>query len=347
MIYHLSRRLQLNGNNNVATLLAADIGGTKSELAIFELGAQSYKPLGCKRYENRDFSDLSQIIASFLRDVDTSPLYGSIGVAGIVTGRKAKLTNLPWQVACHDLEQQFGFEKVVLVNDLTAVCSSLSLLLPDDLIALQQGANVINEVKGVVAPGTGLGQGFMVEFGGSFFARGSEGGHVDFGPVNEEQMALLSWMQKKKRPVSYEMLIAGPGIAELYSFCRDYYSIPESSEISERMNILKDLTPVIVSGAIDSSPCPLCRKTIDLFLSILGSEAGNLALKLYAGGGIYVGGGIIPRLVGKVSFTGFMKSFLNKGQMSELMKNIPVYLILRRDAALLGAARIGQQMMAL
>lgn len=327
----------------MATLLAADIGGTKSELAIFEPGAQSYISLSCRRYENRDFSDLSQIIASFLRDVDTWPSYGSIGVAGIVTGRKAKLTNLPWQVACHDLEQQFGFKKVVLVNDLTAVCSSLSLLLPDDLIVLQQGAAAQNEVKGVIAPGTGLGQGFMVEFGGSFFARGSEGGHVGFGPVNEEQIALLSWMQKKKRPVSYEMLIAGPGIADLYSFCRGYFSIPESSEIREQINKQKDPTPVIVSGAIDSPRCPLCKETIDLFLSILGSEAGNLALKLYARGGIYVGGGIIPRLVGKVSFNGFMKSFLDKGQMTDLMKNIPVYLILRRDTALLGAARIGKQ----
>ncbi len=327
----------------MSTLLAADIGGTKSELAIFELGAQSCVPLSRKRYENRGFSGLSQIIASFLSDLDTLPLYGSIGVAGIVTGSKAQLTNLPWQVDCCDLEQRFGFKKVVLANDLTAVCSSISLLLPDDLVVLQEGASAENEVKGVIAPGTGLGQGFSIESDGHFFARGSEGGHVDFGPVNEEQMALLSWMQKKKRPVSYEMLIAGPGIAELYFFCRDYYSVAESPEITNQMKQQADLTPVIVSGAIDSPLCPLCRKTIDLFLSILGSEAGNLALKLYAKGGIYVGGGIIPRLVGKVSFNGFMQSFLNKGQMTGLMKNIPVYLILRRDTALLGAARIGLQ----
>ncbi|MCK5517532.1 MAG: glucokinase [Desulfobulbaceae bacterium] len=327
----------------MATLLAADIGGTKSELAIFEFTAQSYTPMIRKRYVNRDFPDLSHIIASFLNDIDTLPLYGSFGVAGIVSGRKAQLTNLHWRVDCHDLEQLFGFKKVVLVNDLTAVCSSIPLLLSDDLAELQQGEVVGDEVKGVIAPGTGLGQGFMVETGGSLFARGSEGGHVDFGPVNEEQVALLSWMLKKKRPVSYEMLVAGPGIADLYSFCRDYYSIAESSGIREQMSTLKDLIPVIVSGAIDSSPCPLCEKAIDLFLSILGSEAGNLALKLYAKGGIYVGGGIIPRLVGKVSFAGFMESFLNKGQMADVMKSIPVYLILRKDAALLGAAYIGRQ----
>jgi len=328
----------------MATLLAADIGGTKSELAIFEIAAQSYTPVIRKRYVNRHFSDISHVITSFLSEVDTPPLYCSIGVAGIVAGRKAKLTNLPWQVECHDLEQQFGFEKVVLINDLTAMCSGIPLLLPDDLIELQEGeAAGRNEVKGVIAPGTGLGQGFMVETAGHFFARGSEGGHVDFGPVNEEQVALLSWMQKKKQPVSYETLIAGPGIPALYSFCRDYYALEESHAIMEQMKEQKDRTPVIVSGAIRSPSCPLCKKTIDLFLSILGSEAGNLALKLYARGGIYVCGGIVPRLVGKVSFSGFMKSFLNKGQMTDLMKSIPVDLVLRGDAALLGAARIGRQ----
>jgi glucokinase len=327
----------------MVTLLAADIGGTKSELAIFEFAAQSYVPLIRKRYVNRDFPDLYCIIASFLNDVDISPLYGSFGIAGIVSARKAQLTNLPWQVDCYELEKRFGFKKVALANDLTALCSSLPLLLPDDLAELQQGVVVRDEVKGVIAPGTGLGQGFLVETDSSFFARGSEGGHVDFGPVNEEQVALLSWMLKKKQPVSYEMLIAGPGIADLYYFCRDYHSIAESSGIKEQMIKAKDRIPVIVNGAIDSSPCPLCKKAIDLFLSILGSEAGNLALKLYAKGGIYVGGGIIPRLVGKVSFTGFMESFLNKGQMADLMKIFPVYLILRKDSALLGATRIGRQ----
>ena len=328
----------------MATLLAADIGGTKSELAIFEIAAQSYTPLARKRYVNRYFSSLTDVITSFLSEVDTLPRYGSIGVAGIVAGRKAKLTNLPWQVECHDLEQQFGFEEVVLVNDLTAMCSGISLLRPDDLIELQKGAAAAqNEVKGVIAPGTGLGQGFMIETAGHFFARGSEGGHVDFGPVNEVQVALLSWMQKKIQPVSYEALVAGPGIPGLYSFCRDYYALEESHEIVEQMKEVKDQVPVIVSGAVKRPSCPLCKKTIDLFLSILGSEAGNLALKLYARGGIYVCGGIVPRLVGKVSFTGFMDSFLNKGQMTDLMKSIPVYLVLRGDTALLGAARIGQQ----
>ncbi|MBW1634960.1 MAG: glucokinase [Deltaproteobacteria bacterium] len=187
-------------------------------------------------------------------------------------------------------------------------------------------------------------QGFLLENDDRFFFFFSEGGHVDFGPVDEEQVALLSWMQQRKNPVSYELLIAGPAIGDLYDFSKEFHNMQESPGISELIRGEKDRTPVIVGGAVAIEPCPLCRKTIDLFLSILGSEAGNLALKLYALGGIYIGGGIVPRLAGRVSFSGFISSFLNKGPMSDLMSKIPVQLIMRRDAPLLGAARIGQRL---
>jgi len=326
----------------MVTFLAADIGGTKSELALFQSSDPGYTPLFQKRYASGDYSGLPDIIAAFLSESKSTPLYASVGVAGIVNGRVAQFTNLPWRIDCCHLEQQFGFNKVVLVNDLTALSSAISLLQPDDLYELRQGKAVVGEMKGVLAPGTGLGQGFLLESCDHFFARGSEGGHVDFGPVDEEQVALLCWMQKKTKPVSYEMLIAGPAIADLYDFCREYHKMDESPEISELIRGQGDRTPVIVSGAVACEPCPLCRKTIDLFLSILGSEAGNLALKLYARGGIYIGGGIVPRFVGKVSFSGFNRSFLKKGPMSELMKEIPVQLILKKDAPLLGTARIGE-----
>jgi len=326
------------------TLLAVDIGGTKSELAIFDFAAHGRMPLARKRYASGDFSNLSEVISSFLNSVDDAPLYASIGVAGIVDGSMAQLTNLPWRIDCNALQRQFSFKKVILVNDLTALCSAISLLRSVDLLELKQGTADEDEMKGIIAPGTGLGQGFLLETADRFFARGSEGGHVDFGPVDEEQTALLSWMQKKKQPVSYEMLISGSGIPNLYDFCKAYTDIQPSPHIIEEMAGESDRTPVIIGGATGANSCPLCRKTVDLFLSILGSEAGNLALKLYAKGGIYIGGGIVPRLVGKVSFSGFVSSFLNKGLMTDVVKDIPVHLILKRDAALLGAARIGQQL---
>ncbi len=218
------------------------------------------------------------------------------------------------------------------------------------------------EVRGVIAPGTGLGEGFCVDFGERIYVRGSEGGHADFAPVDEEQLALLAWMQKKMKTVSFESLIAGPGLVHLYDFCREYHNMRESAWIVEAMSKVEDRTPVIVNGAIilpeamksspgsavvagenGKNPCPLCRQVIDLFLSILGSEAGNLALKLYARGGIFLGGGILPRLVNQVKFDDFLKSFHAKGQMSGLMEEIPVNLILRKDAALIGAAHFARQ----
>lgn len=193
-------------------------------------------------------------------------------------------------------------------------------------------------MSGVIAPGTGLGEGFVVDVGGKTFVTGCEGGHTGFAPVDDEQVALLSWIENFLKPISYETLIAGPGIARLYDFCRVYHEIDESQEVIDDMAGKADRTPAIIRGVTRENQCPLCKKVIELFLRILGSEAGNLALKLYAKGGIYLGGGILPRLVGHVSFDGFKESFFNKGPMSELMADIPVMLLLNKDAALIGAA---------
>jgi glucokinase len=330
----------------MVTLFAADIGGTKSELAIFSLSGSDSKSLSQKRYTNAEFTGIEEIIEHFLTEVDQLPQLACLAVAGVVSDDRAKLTNLSWEIDCRLLEKRFGFQRAILINDLTAVCSSLVLLDSADLLEIQSGDGQGGEVRGVVAPGTGLGEGLMIEFGGQVFARGSEGGHTDFAPVDEEQLALLAWMQKKMKPVSFELLIAGPGLSYLYDFCREHFHIHESTWIVEAMNKATDRIPIIVNGAtgaIGEKPCPLCKRVIDLFLSILGSEAGNLALKLYARGGIYLGGGILPRLTGHITFDGFLKSFHAKGLMAGLMKDIPVYLILRKDAALVGAARFARQ----
>lgn len=341
----------------MTTLFVADIGGTKSELAIFPLTDSGTTSLYQNRYINTDFNSIEEIIAHFLAGVGQLPQLACLAVAGVVDGDQAQLTNLPWKIDCRLLEKRFGFQRALIINDLTAVCSSLVMLEPADLHAIQPGCGQKGAVRGVVAPGTGLGEGLLVEFSGQPFVRGSEGGHTDFAPVDEEQLALLRWMQNKLQPVSYEMLIGGPGLANLYDFLKEYHQIPESAWITEAMNKEKDRIPVIVAGAIGKisengqigamtgmsyAPCPLCRHVIDLFLSILGSEAGNLALKLYARGGIYLGGGILPRLVGHVDFDGFLKSFNAKGMMSDFMKDIPVSLILRKDAPLVGAVRFAR-----
>jgi glucokinase len=329
-------------------ILAADIGGTKSEVAIFPGTGTDKRALVLERYVNAQFSNIDTILEDFLAKVDQPPRRACLAVAGMVSDDKARMTNLPWEFDCRRLEKRFGFSRVVLINDLTAVGSSLAMLEPGDLLEIQAAPRCMGEVRGIIAPGTGLGEGLLVDCGGQEFVRGSEGGHTDFAPVDEEQLALLKWMRLKKQPVSYEMLIAGPGLANLYDFCKEYHRMGESDWIAEAMRGTHDRIPIIVAGVVGATgsssetPCPLCRRVIDLFLSILGSEAGNLALKLYAKGGIYLGGGILPRLIGHVRFDGFLQSFHAKGQMSGFMRDIPVNVILRRDAALIGAARYGR-----
>ncbi len=337
----------------MTTLFVADIGGTKSEVAIVPLSGLVERPLLQKRYVNAEFTGFEEIVEDFFisGEFANKPRFACLAVAGIVDGGRAAMTNLSWSLDSKVLENKFGFDRVLLINDLTALASSLPLLLPEDLWQIQAGRPQ-GAVYGVVAPGTGLGEGLLVDVGVTMYACGSEGGHTDFAPVDTEQLALLRWMRKKTQPVSYEMLIAGPGLAHLYDFCREYHNLAESAWIVAAMERAKDRIPVIVGGATGQPwpvavkchpPCPLCRRVIELFLAILGSESGNLALKLYARRGIYLGGGILPRLVGHVDFAGFLKNFQAKGLMSDLMKSIPVSLILRKDAALIGAVGFAGQ----
>lgn len=326
------------------TLLVVDVGGTKCELAMFENAGESYQPLISKRYQSAEYERLEDIITEFLGESCATPAYASMGIAGVVSGGVASVTNLPWVIREDNLIHEFGLKGVELINDLTAVCSSLSLLQGEELLELQPGEIQQGQLIGVVAPGTGLGEGILVQGENFFFPRGSEGGHTDFGPVGEEQVELLKWMLKRRERVSYESLIAGPGIPNLYDFYHEHKGVAELPHVSQLLDVAVDRTPVIFENAFGENASPLCRRVIDLFLNILGAEAGNLALKLYARGGIFIGGGIVPRIADKVSFDGFLANFLAKGKMEKLMKTIPVHLIRKKDAALVGAARYGREM---
>ena len=323
-----------------STLLVADIGGTKSDLALFSV-YDLRSPIFMQRFINARYSRVDEVVTQFMAAVGVTPVVACFAVAGIVRENTAQMTNLPWKLRGEELKARFGFKTVLLINDLTAVASSLRYLdkdNPAEIRSILKGGTEVGAVSGVIAPGTGLGEGFIVRFSGKTYVTGSEGGHTDFAPVDDEQSALLSWMQNLQKPVSYESLIAGPGIARLYDFCRVYHALDESQEVREDMGGEVDRTPAIIRGVTRENQCPLCRKVVELFLRILGSEAGNLALKLYAKGGIFLGGGILPRLAGHVSFDGFRENFQNKGPMSGLMAEIPVMLILNKDAPLTGAA---------
>jgi glucokinase len=311
-------------------------------------------------YASRDFAGIEEIIHSFLEESGCTPEYACLAVAGVIRHGQAKMTNLPWLISEQVLVARFGFTGVWLVNDLTAVCSSLPLLGKNDFLELQSGAAesggrcsagaIPGGIMAVIAPGTGLGEGFLLQKGEMLFAQGTEGGHGDFAPTDATQAALLDWMRQHHpwpAPVSYEMFCSGLAIPILYAFFKAS-GMEETPVVSVALNQAVDQTPVIINNALDDrNPCPLCRKSVEIFLTILGAEAGNLALKLYSTGGLYIGGGIMPRLVGRISFSPLLAAFNNKEKMEALMATIPVRVITRKDTALLGAASYGGGMVSL
>ncbi len=323
-------------------LLAADIGGTKCDLAIFDLSQKQEAAPVCRiRYRNREFQSFDGILSDFLSNTET-PEYGCFGVAAVVYQGTAPLTNSNWTISQNELEQSFGLKEICLINDLTALCSALPFLPHNSLHTIQQGAVQENGVRAVIAPGTGLGEGFLVEHNSLFFPQGSEGGHCDFAPLNYEQTELLGYMRNRHAAVSYELLCSGVGIPNIFDYLVASGGDGHQDQI-DRINLAHDRTPQIITGATKKSPCPLCRKTLSLFLEILGAEAGNLSLKLYPTAGLFIGGGILPRIADKISFTPFLDAFRKKEKMHSLMKRFPIHLIMKKDAALLGALCYGRQ----
>ena len=327
----------------MTTLLAADIGGTKSDLAIFNISqTPDAPPIRRKRYRNKDFQNLDTILKEFLNGSET-PEYGCFGVAAVIHQGIVKLTNLDWSVSEEQLQRTFGFKQVALINDLTAICSALPFIPEDKLLLIQAGTSQKKGTRAVIAPGTGLGEGFLIKQDSCFFPQGSEGGHCDFAPRASEQIELLCYMQKKYTAVSYELLCSGIGIPNIF----DYFVSKGLDCDPQHFKLISesdDRTPAIVEGAFGESACPLCEKTLSLFLEILGAEAGNLALKTYPTGGLFIAGGILPRIADKISFDSFLKNFRQKEKMEALMKSFPIHLILKNDTALLGTAIYGRHL---
>lgn len=320
--------------------LAVDIGGTKVECGLYAIDNPHFTSLFSRRYESCRYVDLSDIVSRFIKESGyDAPEVAGFGVAGPVKNGRATVTNLPWIIDAESLKDEFGFSYVHLINDLTSVAASISIIEKNNLYCLHEAVAQPGGMIGVVAPGTGLGEGYLLENEDIFLPMGSEGGHADFAPVNELQMELLGWMLGKMQMVSYEDIIAGPGISHLYDFFVQCKGERESADIAARLCDADDRTPIIVEGGLGENPCPLCFQVIELFLSILGSEIGNKALKIFATGGMYIGGGIVPRLIGRISFDPLVSAYLAKGKMKDLVASIPLYIINVDNAALLGIAR--------
>ncbi len=322
-------------------LLAADIGGTKTDLALFSRNCGPRAPLAQAQYHSANYPDLETIVREFLAVVSVPVRYACFDVAGPVVAGRAHLTNLPWEVDTAALQHNLKLEAVWLLNDLVAIAHAVPLLTSDDLHTLNAGVAVAGGAIAVIAPGTGLGEAFLVRDGSGYNAFPSEGGHANFAPTTETETDLLRYLQQRLDHVSVERVCSGIGIPHLYDFFRDSGAASESSGLAAQLAAAEDRTPLIVAGALHpTTPDKLCTATLDAFVSILGSEAGNLALKVLATGGVYLSGGLPPRILPALDSGLFIRAFQRKGRLSEMLARIPVHVIIKQ-VALIGAASFG------
>lgn len=324
-------------------LLAGDIGGTKTQLALFSTEKGPREPVVEKKYVSSGYANLEGVVQAFRAEFDHPIERAVFGVAGPVVGGQATITNLPWIIRVSRLQEVLGTASVTLLNDLQAIAYAVPYLEEQDVHTLNRVEPEAHGSIAVIAPGTGLGEAYLTWDGARYRAYASEGGHADFGPTNALEIGLLRYMLQRFDHVSYEKVCSGLGIANLYGYLKDSGYAPEPPWLAQQLVEANDPTPVIVGAALrhEEQPCELAVETLRLFVSILGSEAGNLALKLMSSGGVYLGGGIPPRILPWLEHTYFMRSFLNKGRFSSELIRFPVHVILHRNAALLGATCYG------
>lgn len=321
-------------------VLAGDIGGTKTRLGIFSSEQGARHSLAHETYPSGKYASLEAIVSEFMEGKDADIARASFGVAGPVLEGRAKVTNLPWMIREDSLSQALGGIPVRLLNDLNAIAHAILLLEPGDLESLNPGEPDEDGAIAVIAPGTGLGEGFLVWDGDRYQPSASEGGHVDYGPTNAEEMDLLGYLMEKYDHVSYELICSGLGLPNIYAWLKDSGRFSEPGWLRDQLQEAADLTPVIVRAATEKNT-EIAVAALERFVSVLGSEAGNLALKILATGGVYLGGGIPPRILPYLRKDTFMQAFVRKGRFSDLLSKIPIHVIMHPEVALFGAARHG------
>jgi glucokinase len=323
-------------------LLAGDIGGTKTALAVYSIGSGYLAPLAQAEFPSAKYGSLGLIVREFLAGTGLTVEQASFAVAGPVIAGASKVTNLPWLLLEDELTAELQLDSVHLVNDLEAIAHAITVLEPADLQPLNPGEAVPGGARAVIAPGTGLGEAFLIYDGDRYRAFPSEGGHAGFAPANELQAGLLAHLQRKYDHVSVERVCSGPGLLNIYQYLRDAGHVAESPELARALATTEYAPPLIGGAALRADPDPLSRAALELLVSILGSEAGNLALKVLSTGGVYLAGGVPSRILPALQEGRFMRAFTAKGRMSQVLERMPVSVCPLR-AALLGAAHRGLQ----
>lgn len=319
-------------------ILAGDVGGTKVDLALFEFKDGRLQHVAEERFPARQYAGLEAVVTTFL-DKHNRPEVNAacIGVPGPVRNGRLKLTNLPWQLDAREIARNLDIDHLFLINDLEANGYGIAELTREQVFTLSAGDPSIVGNRGLVSAGTGLGEALLMWDGKMHVPVASEGGHCDFAPRNDLEISLLRYLQKLVGGrVSYERVVSGLGLTNVYSFLRDDQGMTESPELRDRM---ASEDPNAVIGELgETGRDELCAYTLDVFVSVYGAEAGNLALKVLATGGMFLGGGIAPKILNKMKDGTFMRAFTDKGRLSDLLVNTPVHIILESRAALMGAA---------
>ena len=318
------------------TVLAGDVGGTKTNLGLYIVGKQRPRATIVESFPSGESADLETIVERFLERHPVLVRSACFGIAGPVLQGESKTTNLPWKVSEVSLKKRFQWHRVRLLNDLTATALTVPLLTSRERIAINKVRVPKNQNLALVAPGTGLGEALLVFRNGEYIPIPSEGGHVDFAPSNEAEVRLWRFLREKFGHVSVERVLSGPGLVNLYAWLRDAEGYREPGWLKKRFEE-GDPARVVTETALKERH-PLCREALHVFVSVLGRTAGNLALTGTATGGVYLGGGIPPKILPALRQGLFMKAFVDKGRFEDYLKEIPVRVIMNDKAALLGAA---------
>lgn len=322
--------------------LAGDIGGTKTNIGLFVPGKKQPRLKIMCTYPSRKAKGLEAILEDFVRKYAPSPESAVFGIAGPVVQGRSRATNLPWVVSEARIRNHFGWKHVRLLNDLAATAVSVPFLGRNQICFLNQARGKKQGNIGVVAPGTGLGAALLVFQGHRYVPIPSEGGHVDFAPKTEEEISLWRYLHRQYGHVSVERVLSGQGLVNIYQWLKDSGRYREPGWLRERMKT-SDPARAITEIALGKG-LPLCRKALDHFVSILGAVCGNMALTAVATGGIYLGGGIPPKILPALHDDRFLEAFTGKGRFQDFLEKIPVRVILDSKAALLGAAITAQEM---
>jgi glucokinase len=319
-------------------ILAGEIGATRTRLAAFETEGNRLNRAVEKNYMSQEHAGLSEIIDAFVKTEGILVHRACVGVAGPVRRGRSKISNLPWIIDSRDLAKQLKLDSVGMLNDLEAYAYGIDALDSKDFVTLNEGSADAEGNRAVISARTGLGVAGLYWDGFRHHPFGCEGGHSDFAPRNELEMELLTYLQKKYGRISCERILSGPGIKNIYDFLRDTHKAEEPQSLKDQMAATAD-APALISQLATGGKAPICDQTMSIFVSIYGAETGNVALNFMSTGGIFIGGSVAAKNVPRMKDPIFMQSFLDKGRMVPLLKEMPVTIVLNDDSGLIGAAR--------